>query len=475
MERQENPSDERKGDRPMKMWDGRFNKPSDRLMEAFHSSLPFDKTLLEEDIAGSAAWSRALKSAGILSAGELAKIEKGLRRIADAGKKNALAFLPTDEDIHMAVERLLTDTIGTAGAKLHTGRSRNDQVATDVRLYVKKSLSAIIESLTLLQKALLARAEKERDVIVPAYTHLQRAQPVLLAHYWLSFLFALERDKDRIAHARATADECPLGAGAVAGTGFAIDRARLAADLGFSRPMHNSIDAVASRDYLIEALSAIASIGITLSRYAEDLIVWSSKEFGIIELDDAWSSGSSMMPQKKNPDSLELIRGKCGRFIGNYTRLAVTVKGVGLAYFKDLQEDKEPLFDSVANIRITLAVFTQIVATLAVHRTAAAALLDPLLLATDLADYLVVKGVPFRQAHKAVGRVVAHCMEKKCAISKLPMALLQSFHPLFGRDAAKVFSWERALAHREVLGGTGRKSVARQIACAKRLLLKRSR
>jgi argininosuccinate lyase len=237
--------------------------------------------------------------------------------------------------------------------------------------------------------------------------------------------------------------------------------------------MPNSIDAVASRDYLLEALSAIASTGITLSRYAEDLIVWSSKEFGIIELDDAWSSGSSMMPQKKNPDSLELIRGKCGRFIGNYTRLAVTVKGVGLAYFKDLQEDKEPLFDSVTNVRLTLAVFTRIIATLAVHRTAAAALLDPLLLATDLADYLVVKGVPFRQAHKAVGRIVAYCIEKKCALSKLPIALLQSFHPLFGRDAAKVFSWERALAHREVLGGTGRKSVARQIAQAKRLIGKR--
>jgi len=454
----------------MKLWNGRFNKPSDALMEAFHHSLPFDKALLEEDVACSAAWSRALKSAGILSAGEQARIENGLRRIADAGRKKAIAFLPSDEDIHMAVERLLTEKIGAAGAKLHTGRSRNDQVATDVRLYVKKSLGAIIESIMLLQKALLDRAEKERDVIVPAYTHLQQAQPVLLAHYWLSFLFALERDKDRVVHARSTADQCPLGAGAVAGTGFAIDRAKLAKDLGFKGPTPNSIDAVASRDYLLEALSAIASIGVTLSRYAEDLIIWSSREFGIAELDDAWSSGSSMMPQKKNPDSLELIRGKCGRFIGNYTRLAVTVKGVGLAYYKDLQEDKEPLFDSVSNVRIALAVFAQVIATLTVHRTAAGALCDPLLLATDLADYLVIKGVPFRQAHTAVGRIVAYCIKENKTISKLSTATLQSFHPLFGKDAATVFSWDRALAHRDVEGGTGRKSVARQIAQAKRLL-----
>jgi argininosuccinate lyase len=470
MERQKKPSDERKGDRPMKLWNGRFNKPSAVLMEAFHHSLPFDKALLEEDIACSAAWSRALKSAGILSAGEQARIEKGLRRIADAGKKKTIAFLPSDEDIHMAVERLLTEKIGAAGAKLHTGRSRNDQVATDVRLYVKKSLSTIIESITQLQKALLERAEKERDVIVPAYTHLQQAQPVLLAHYWLSLIFALERDKDRVVHACSTADQCPLGAGAVAGTGFAIDRAKLAKDLGFKSPTPNSIDAVASRDYLLEALSAIASIGVTLSRYAEDLIIWSSREFSIVELDDAWSSGSSMMPQKKNPDSLELIRGKCGRFIGNYTRLAVTVKGVGLAYYKDLQEDKEPLFDSVSNVQIALAVFAQVIVTLTVHRTAASTLCDPLLLATDLADYLVIKGVPFRQAHTVVGRIVAYCIKEKKVISKLPAATLQSFHPLFGHDATTVFSWERALAHRDVEGGTGRKSVARQIAQAKRLL-----
>jgi argininosuccinate lyase len=454
----------------MKMWDGRFRKPTDRLMETFHDSLPFDKVLIEEDITGSLAWARALARIDILNAQELKRIEQGLRSIAAAGGKGIVRFLPGDEDIHMAVERLLTERIGKTGAKLHTGRSRNDQVATDVRLYIKKALTSMHRSVTALQAVLLARAEKERDVIVPAYTHLQQAQPVLLAHYWLSFLFALEREKSRLTHSLSSADRCPLGAGAVAGTGFPIDRSRLARDLGFSGPTENSIDAVGSRDYLLEALSTIGSIGITLSRYAEDLIIWSSKEFGIIELDDAWSSGSSMMPQKKNPDSLELIRGKSGRLLGNYLRLAATVKGVGLAYYKDLQEDKEPLFDSVTHCSLSLAVFERVIATLTVHRGGAAKILDPLLLATDLADYLVTKGIPFRQAHKAVGGIVAHCVKNGCDLSTLSLSQLQSFHPQFKRDVAKVFSWENALKRRDVEGGTGKKSIARQIALAKRLV-----
>jgi argininosuccinate lyase len=470
MERKNNTPDEHQGDRRMKMWDGRFIKPSDRLMEAFNHSLPFDKVLLEEDIVGSLAWARALGKAGILDSRELMKIEKGLHAIAKAGRKGVLAFLPGDEDIHMAVERLLTEKTGAAGAKLHTGRSRNDQVATDVRLFVKKSLPPVTAAIATLQKTLLARAENDGDTIVPAYTHLQQAQPILLAHYWLSFIFALERDKERISHALAVSDQCPLGAGAVAGSGFPVDRDAIARDLGFRSAAPNSIDAVASRDYLLETLAAIVSVGITLSRYAEDLIIWSSKEFGLIELDDAWSSGSSMMPQKKNPDSLELIRGKCGRFIGNYTRLAATVKGVGLAYYKDLQEDKEPLFDSMTHIELCLRVFEKVIATLSINRLAAAAKLDPLLLATDVADYLVDKGLPFRQAHKAVGRIVAHCIEKKCVFRDLSLPLLQSFHPLFARDVFKVFTWDHAIAHRDVPGGTGRKSVTRQINTAKKLL-----
>lgn len=454
----------------MKMWDGRFKKPMDILMEAFGNSLPFDKALIEEDLAGSVAWARGLKRTGILSARECAKIETGLRSLASDYGRGKLSLLSSDEDIHMAVERLLTDRIGQAGARLHTGRSRNDQVATDVRLFVKKALAEISAAIVVLQKVLVERARKDLPVIIPAYTHLQQAQPILLSHYWLSFFFALEREKSRIAHAFLTSDLCPLGAGAVAGSGFPIDRKFLAKELGFSAPAQNSVDAVASRDFLLETLSCIVSAGITLSRYAEDLIIWSSREFGFIELDDAWSSGSSMMPQKKNPDSLELIRGKSGRFIGNYTRLAATLKGVGLAYYKDMQEDKEPLFDSVANIVISIAVFSRVLRTLTVKAADIEKKLDHFLFATDLADYLVRKGVPFRQAHAAVGKIVRDCVDKGKSVSGLPLSALKSFHGRFGKDVYRIFSWENALAKREIEGGTGRKSVLKQIKTAENIL-----
>ena len=456
----------------MKMWDGRFKKPMDRLMETFSNSLPFDKTLIEEDLAGSLAWARGLKRIGILNGRECAKIETGLRSIAADYKRGRISFLSTDEDIHMAVERLLTKRIGEAGARLHTGRSRNDQVVTDVRLFVKKAITEVTTALTVMQKVLIERAKKDLPIIMPAYTHLQQAQPMLLAHYWLSLFFVLEREKSRFAHAFLTSDLCPLGAGAVAGSGYPVDRKRLAKELGFAAPAPNSVNAVAARDFLLETLSCIASTGITLSRYAEDLIIWSSKEFGFIELDDAWSSGSSMMPQKKNPDSLELIRGKCGRFIGNYTRLATTLKGVGLAYYKDLQEDKEPLFDSVANIEISVAVFTRVLRTLTVNAKKIDDQLDPFLFATDMADYLVRKGLPFRQAHNVAGKIVAWCIEKKKSLSDLPTSVFQSFNQFFGRDVHRIFSWEHALAKREIEGGTGRKSVLRQIASAEKIVKK---
>jgi argininosuccinate lyase len=454
----------------MKLWDGRFSKPTDSLMEAFNNSLPFDKALIEEDIAGSIAWAKALHGIGVLGTREHAKIKSGLRSIAGKAKKGQLEFLPGDEDIHMAVERLLTARTGGAGAKLHTGRSRNDQVATDVRLFVKKTLAGTIESIRQLQQVLLARAKKDLGTIVPAYTHLQQAQPILLAHYWLSFLFALEREKGRITHAITTADNCPLGAGAVAGSGFGVDRDRIARDLGFGSAAPNSIDAVASRDFLLEALAAISSIGILCSRYAEDLIIWSSREFGFIELDDAWSSGSSMMPQKKNPDSLELIRGKSGRFIGNYTRCATMLKGVGLAYYKDLQEDKEPYFDSVRHIGLVLSVFAKVLSTLTVNAKRIESTMDPFLLATDCADYLVRKGLPFREAHRVVGKIVAHCIEKDISFFALSQSTLRTFSPLFGSDVKRIFSWNHALSQRELEGGTGRKSVRRQIATAEKLI-----
>jgi argininosuccinate lyase len=343
-------------------------------------------------------------------------------------------------------------------------------VVTDVRLYAMRRIEGIRARLLDIQKALLVRAQSDIQVIAPAFTHLQQAQPILLSHYWLSLLFAVEREKTRFANAADAADVMPLGSGAVAGTGFPINRNYLANKLGFSTISENSIDGVASRDFILEALSCCVSSAVLLSRYAEDLIIWSSREFGFIELDDAWSTGSSMMPQKKNPDSLELIRGKAGRFIGNYTRLAAALKGVGLAYYKDLQEDKEPLIDSFDQLDRIGEVFANAVATLGVKAGSIKNDLDPLLLATDLADYLVSKGMPFRQAHKVVGKIVGECIEKKTELTKFSVDDLKRHSALFGKDAIKVFNWENAIARRSVTGGTGTTSVKSQIIKAKKLI-----
>jgi argininosuccinate lyase len=315
----------------------------------------------------------------------------------------------------------------------------------------------------------LSRAKKDVTTIAPAFTHLQQAQPILLSQYWLSFLFALEREKARFADAKQCADLMPLGSGAVAGSGFPVDRNFLAKKLGFTKISDNSMDGVASRDFVLQALACCASCGVLLSRYAEDLIIWSSREFSFVELDDAWSTGSSMMPQKKNPDSLELVRGKAGRFVGNHTRFATTLKGVGLAYYKDLQEDKEPLFDSLAQIQLVLEVFANVIATLSVNAEAIKKDLDPLLFATDLADYLVKKGMPFRQAHKVVGKIVACCLDSGASLAGLSTEQLREFSPLFGKDAMRVFKWENAIERRSVAGGTGTASVRRQIEKAEKL------
>jgi len=454
----------------MKMWDGRFSEKTHALMEAFNNSLSFDIALIEQDIAGNIAWAKALDKAGVLAPAETKLIVAGLRELLDEHRKGALDLKPTDEDVHMAVERLLIQKIGEAGAKLHTGRSRNDQVATDFRLFVKQSLAQIAGAAAGLQKTLLSMAERDRKIVVPGFTHLQQAQPVLLAHYWLSFFWALEREKGRLTHAIETADIMPLGSGAIAGAGFAVDRTFLAKELGFSRLSDNSMDAVASRDFALEALAAIASLGILCSRYAEDLIIWSSREFGFIELDDAWSTGSSMMPQKKNPDSLELIRGKAGRLVGNHNRLAVTLKGVGMTYYKDLQEDKEPVFDSVAHAIMAVTVFTGVLDTLTINRERIAKDLDPFLWATDLADYLVEKKVPFRQAHKIVGKIVAQCIDKKRALDTMTAADLRSFSEAFDGDVVGVFSWDAAIRRRNLRGGAGHDSVARQIEDARKII-----
>lgn len=450
----------------MKMWDGRFTESTSKLMEQFNNSLPVDKEFFKQDCANNRAWAGALCKCEVLTADELKKILAGLDSIEADASESKLVFLPSDEDIHMALERILIERIGDVGAKLHTGRSRNDQVVTDFRLYVMEACSSLQTCIGALQRALVLRATSDESVILPGFTHLQQAQPVLLSHYWMSFYSALNRECDRFMQTASRADYMPLGAGAIAGCGFEIDRHALAQTLGFSKPTDNSMDAVASRDFALDFLSSCANTAIVLSRYAEDLIIWSSKEFSFVTLSDAFSTGSSMMPQKKNPDSLELIRGKCGRFIGNYTRLAVTLKGVGLTYYKDLQEDKEPVFDSFKQLSLVVQVFSQVIATLSVNQDRMAADMDPLLFATDVADYLVVKGLPFRQAHKVVGKLVGMCVTEKIDLGRIPLARLVEFSPLFTDDVYALFSAEAALAHRAVYGGTARHRVQEQIKAA---------
>ncbi len=454
----------------MKMWDGRFSKPVDALMDEFNRSLPIDRVFVREDIQGSIAWANALHKAGVISSDDREKMVTGLKTLLKKAENDELEFLYSDEDIHMAIERLLVEEIGEAGSRLHSGRSRNDQVATDFRLYTMRALKATEEKLSYLQQVLYDRAQTDKEVIVPGYTHLQQAQPVSLAHYWLSFFFCLEREKSRLRHAVQTADRLPLGSGAVAGSGFVVDRHAIARELGFSRVMENSMDGVASRDFVLESLSALASLAIHISRYAEELIIWSSREFGFVELDDAWSTGSSMMPQKKNPDSLELIRGKCGRFIGNYTRFAATLKGIGLTYYKDLQEDKEPLLDSLVQIDLIVRVFAEVIKTIQVKGESIRAKLDPFLLATDVADYLVRKGIPFRNAHKIVGKLVGWCVENDRELTSLSVKELKEFDGAFQDDVLKLFDWQTALAGRDIEGGTGPRSIDGQMEKAQNVL-----
>jgi len=453
-----------------KMWDGRFEEGTSKLMDEFNSSLNTDKAFIIEDIAGSKAWSLALEKQGVLTNEERVEIHRGLDAILEKFNNGTLAFEESDEDIHMAVERLLGVEIGETAGKLHTGRSRNDQVATDFHLFVKNRLAEVAHSVKNLQSALLFRAETDQDVIIPGYTHYQQAQPVSLAHYWLSFFFLLERDLKRITNAAENADIMPLGSGAIAGSGFMVDRELLASELGFSAITDNSIDGVAARDFVLEAINAISSTGLSMSRYAEDMIVWSTREFGYITLADAWSTGSSMMPQKKNPDSLELIRGKTGRLVGNWSRFATTLKGVGLSYFKDLQEDKEPFIDSCDQVKLVTAVFAEVLKSVNINRENIAAALDPFLLATDIADYLVRKGMPFRSSHHVVGSIVGHCDRNNVVLNKMSVEDLKPFSDLFEEDVLELFNWNTALNGRDIPGGTGPTSVANQIKRAKELL-----
>jgi argininosuccinate lyase len=454
----------------MRLWGGRFAGATAEEMAAFNNSLPFDRRLGDCDVRGSQAWAEALVAAGALTAAEGAAIRRGLEAVRAELAAGRFAFQPADEDIHTAVERRLGELVGPLAGKLHSGRSRNDQVATDLRLYLLDHLPALRERVRRLQAALVAQAEAHPEVALPGYTHGQRAQPILLAHWLLSHFWPLERDLARLAEIRRRLAVCPLGSAALAGTPLAVDRQALARALGFERPSENSLDAVADRDFVVELLAWGALTGVHLSRLAADLVLWSSAEFGFVELDDAYATGSSIMPQKKNPDSMELLRGKAGRLTGNLVALLTVLKGLPSTYNKDLQEDKEPLFDTLDTLDLGLKVAAGAVATMQVRPERMAAALDDLLLATELADHLAARGLPFREAHGLVGRAVRLALERGVGLRDLALADYRALSPAFGEGLYAALDLARALAARSAAGGTAPAAVAAQLAQARACL-----
>jgi len=441
------------------LWHGRFEGgPAEELL-AYTVSLPFDQRLWPDDLAGSSAHVRGLARAGVLSAVERDAVLAALDQVAAELGGGTFEFGPSDEDIHTAVERRVTELAGDAGAKLHTGRSRNDQVATDLRLYAKRSLLDVAGRVLALQQVLLDRAVAAGTAYLPGYTHLQRAQPVSLAHHLLAHGWALGRDVDRLLDCRRRGDVSPLGAGALAGSSIALDPDGVAEDLGFASRFENSLDAVSDRDFVAEALFALVLVGIHLSRMGEEVVLWTSDEFGFARLDDAYSTGSSMLPQKKNPDIAELARGKAGRLIGDLTGLLATLKGLPLAYNRDLQEDKEPLFDAVDQVSLALSAMSGLLATLRfdVARMAAAAD-SPYAAATDLAEHLVVRGMPFREAHAIVGGLVRTSIE-----GDIPLADLVHAHPALGEEAVPLLAPGVSVTRRTTPGGAGPGPVAVQL------------
>jgi argininosuccinate lyase len=444
----------------MTLWQGRFggDGPADELL-AFTVSLPFDQRLAADDIAGSKAHVRGLERAGVLTAQETAIVLTALDRVGDEMASRAFAFAPGDEDVHTAIERRVTEIAGAAGAKLHTGRSRNDQVATALRLYVKREVAEIAHRTLGLQQVLLDRAGEAGDVYLPGYTHMQRAQPVLLAHHLLAHGWALARDLDRLLDARERADVSPLGAGALAGSSLALDPDGVADDLGFAGRFENSLDAVSDRDFVAEVLFVLALLGVHLSRMGEEVTLWATEEFGFLKLADAYSTGSSMLPQKKNPDIAELARGKAGRLVGHLTGMLTTLKGLPLAYNRDLQEDKEPLFDAIDQVRLGLVAMTGLLRTSTFDADRMQAAADaPAAAAVDLAEWLVERGVPFRDAHAIVGGIVRDSLERH-----VPLAELITAHPQLGEDALFLLEPGVAVTRRTTPGGAGPGPVAHQL------------
>ncbi|WP_018932048.1 argininosuccinate lyase [Gracilibacillus lacisalsi] len=455
----------------MKLWGGRFTKPTNELVDEYTASISFDKKLAQYDIQGSLAHVEMLAKCEIIPSEDAETIKKGLKVVAEKIKAGEAELTEANEDIHMNVEKLLIDEVGAVGGKLHTGRSRNDQVALDMRLYLRDSLVTLVELLKNLQEALVKQAKANLDTILPGYTHLQRAQPVLFAHHMMAYVSMFERDVERLSDSFKRVNRSPLGAGALAGTTFPIDRHYVAEKLNFDGVVENSLDAVSDRDFVVEFLSNASLAIMHLSRLSEELVQWSSAEFNFIELDDAFCTGSSMMPQKKNPDVAELVRGKTGRVYGNLMGMLTTLKGLPIAYNKDMQEDKEGMFDTMETLKGALALFAPMIETMEVKKeNMYAAVAEDFSNATDLADYLVNKDLPFREAHAVVGQVVLHCIQENKYLLDLSLADFQSFSELINEDIYDVLSPKSVVNARDVVGGTAKNRVKDQIEQAENRL-----
>jgi len=451
-----------------KLWGGRFTKATDKLVDEFTASISFDHRMAREDITGSIAHVQMLAQCGIITPEESQQIQEGLRQLLDQVENQEIVWDISNEDVHMNVEKLLRDTIGPVAGKLHTARSRNDQVATDMHLYLKNKVQEIIQLLEQVQYGILEQASKHVYTLLPGYTHLQRAQPVSFAHHLLAYFWMLQRDKDRFTESLKRIDISPLGACALAGTAFPIDRHLTAQFLGFADVYPNSIDAVSDRDFIVEFLSNAALLMMHISRLAEELVIWSSQEFQFIEIDDAYATGSSIMPQKKNPDVPELLRGKTGRVYGNLMAMLTVLKGLPLAYNKDLQEDKEGMFDTVDTVINSLQILEPLLMTMKVNvDVMEQAVSADYGNATDAADYLSSKGVPFREAHEIVGRLVLYAIKAGKSLLQLSMEEYQQFSPLFDEDIFEILQPQAVVARRTSYGGTAPTAVIQQIELAK--------
>ncbi|MCD8299987.1 MAG: argininosuccinate lyase [Clostridiales bacterium] len=438
------------------LWGGRFTKETDKLVYNFNASISFDQKFFKQDIEGSIAHVKMLGKQGILTEKETVEIETGLKGILEDVESGCLVITDEYEDIHSFVEAVLTERIGEAGKKLHTGRSRNDQVALDMRLYVREEVTATDELVKSLLTALLKIMEENTETVMPGFTHLQKAQPVTLAHHVGAYFEMFKRDRGRLHDIYERMNYCPLGAGALAGTTYPLDREYTAKELGFYGPTLNSMDSVSDRDYVIEFLSALSTIMMHLSRFCEEIIIWNSNEYQFVEIDDAYSTGSSIMPQKKNPDIAELVRGKTGRVYGALTSLLTTMKGIPLAYNKDMQEDKELTFDAIDTVKGCLALFTGMISTMKFNKDRMSeSARGGYTNATDAADYLVGKGVPFRDAHGIIGRVVLYCIERGIAIDDMNLAELKTFSPAFEEDVYDAISMETCVNKRLTIGAPG--------------------